>query len=88
MSFTKGAYSRSGFPKPGEGPTETASRHNRDGWTEGARVIRAILNNIAHPIFACEDCVGMGHCFCVAHDASAPGKGPTRVQRLALWLLS
>ncbi len=37
MSFTKGAYSRGGFPKPGDGPTETASRHNRDGWTEGAQ---------------------------------------------------
>ncbi len=37
MSFSRGAYTRNGFPKPGDGPVDVASRHNREGWTRVAQ---------------------------------------------------
>lgn len=53
-------------------------------------MITALLNKIAHPVFDCEDCIGMAQhgCYCSANDASAPGVPPTRFQRLALWWLA
>lgn len=50
-------------------------------------MIRLILVYLAYPEFECDDCVGACACYCAAHDASAPGIGPTRLQRFALWLL-
>lgn len=48
-----------------------------------------LLNHIAHPVFECENCIGMREhgCFCAAHNASAPCTPPTELQRIALWLL-
>lgn len=51
--------------------------------------IRAFLRRVAHPTFECEDCIGMADrgCYCAYNNASAPGIGAGRIQRLALWLL-
>ena len=51
-------------------------------------MIRLWLMQIAYPEYDCEDCTGTGAgCYCSYHNASAAGIGPTRLQRLALWLL-
>lgn len=45
------------------------------------------LSRKAYPIFACENCLGTPEygCYCAAMGASAPGVGPTRMQRWAQW---
>lgn len=45
------------------------------------------LYDKAYPSFDCEDCLGVHEygCYCAAMGASAPGIGPTRTQRWALW---
>ena len=47
-----------------------------------------LLQNIANPYFECQDCTGTGAgCYCQYYSASAPGVGPTRLQRIAMRIL-
>lgn len=52
-------------------------------------MFRQWLQRVAFPVLECENCVGCIErgCYCMTNDASAPGLGPTRLQRLALWWL-
>lgn len=52
-------------------------------------VFKRMLFRWAYPTYDCENCIGMPEygCYCMAMGASAPGGGPTKLQRLCQWLL-